>query len=141
MRIQLTFSSIASVALLITCPIVASAGQHWDIMSHESPVKKLHGVVLSADDKPLREVKVEVFKNPEVLLKSNHYAERMAREPIASTVTDTDGKFSLPDLPRGKYELRFTKYEFNTLSVIVNFSPKKKRASGRPLRISMWLAT
>jgi Carboxypeptidase regulatory-like domain len=89
------------------------------------------------DGKPLQEVTVEVFDNPEALIQPEKSTEYISREPIASCVTDASGTFSFPGLAPGKYELRFRKHEFDILSVMITFAPNKKGASKRPLRIAM----
>ena len=140
MRVQTVSARVALFSLLLTHAIIAPCREQWDVETHKS-VKKLHGVVVRWDEKPLAGVSVEVFEHPELLLQPNKYAERNAREPIASVVTDANGRFSFPGLAPGKYELRFRKHEFDILSVIITLAPNKAGASKRLLRIVMRTAT
>jgi len=118
----------------------AFSGQEWVIESEKVPVVRLGGFVLDPTGVPLPDVTVELYGNPEVLFSTKRIAA-FQRPSIASTVSSRDGMFRISKVPPGRYELRFTKPGFNTLSVVTTLSPADKKASKAPMRVRMSLAT
>ena len=75
------------------------------VQQEEKPYRKLEGRVELYEDRPLEEVLVEVFDQPEYLLKNGGNAPNNQKR-LASCVTSEGGKFCFRHLPPGKYELR-----------------------------------
>jgi Carboxypeptidase regulatory-like domain len=80
-------------------------GNMFIVQQEEKPYRKLEGRVELHEDRPLEEVLVEVFDQPEYLLKNGGNAPNNQKR-LASCVTSEDGKFCFRHLPPGKYELR-----------------------------------
>jgi hypothetical protein len=75
------------------------------VQQEEKPYRKLEGRVELHEDRPLEEALVEVFDQPEYLLKNGGNAPN-SQKRLASCVTSEDSKFCFRHLPPGKYELR-----------------------------------
>jgi len=69
-----------------------------------APMRDVHGIVKSLDDKPLNGVLVEVYDHPEVL-DVDSTPTRTGQRRIAGCITDKTGTFTLSVLP-GHYEVR-----------------------------------
>jgi len=80
-------------------------GNMFIVQQEEKPYRKLEGRVELYENTPLEEVLVEVFDQPEYLLKNGGVAPNNQKR-LAACVTSDDGKFCFRHLPPGKYELR-----------------------------------
>ncbi len=127
------------------CAVAKSADHtHWshmnDVLKYPEPVTSLHGVVLAAGggDTSVEGVLVEVFDHPEIVLESRGDQTRKGQKRLAACITGKDGRFSLGSKP-GKYELRFSKQDWNVQSVIVEVS--KKASKKTPMKVLIEAAT
>jgi hypothetical protein len=95
------------------------------ILQHTEPVNHIKGKVLDPAGDPIFGVEVVVFTHPELWLdESLSTVQRRERQKeVAATTSDENGKFALKRLPKGAYELEFSRGGFNTLSVIVTVDP------------------
>ena len=120
---------------------------HWvgnlEIVNIEKkPFRQIRGVVITQLGEPLENALVEIFSNPEYLLVKEPIDKRgnSKQKRIMACRTGKDGKFSFPDLPAGKYELRSssedsaTGWNVTQTYVVVKPSGKKKE-----LRLEMSL--
>lgn len=70
--------------------------------------KELKGTIEDANGNKVSDALVEVFKDPEWILKD--FPKRPSRqERLRACLTQDDGSFCFSDLPAGKYELRVSK--------------------------------
>lgn len=69
--------------------------------------------------------RIRVFDKPEVWANDSLSLvdKRQRQTEIASTVTDEKGKFDFRRIPKGAYEVEFSRDGWNFLSVIVNVDP------------------
>jgi hypothetical protein len=74
------------------------------VMTHPA-VRAVRGVVTAPDDRPMRDVLVEVYDHPEVV--SATAQARRAQRRIAACFTRDTGQFSL-EVPPGSYEVRLS---------------------------------
>ncbi len=68
--------------------------------------RKIEGIVQMGDGSPLENALVEIFDQPDYLLKSGADAKPPQQHRKAACFTSADGKFCFRHLPDGKYELR-----------------------------------
>jgi len=153
MKTFLTFlllfaSSVFVSAQENTCsPPKADETTHWvgnlQIVNVEKKsFRQLRGTVITPNGEPLENALVEVFTNPEYLLIEKPTDKRGTSEQrrVAACRTKTDGKFSFPDLPVGKYELRSSSEDsatgWNVTQIYVVVKPKGKK---KELRVEMSL--
>ncbi len=127
------------------CAVAKSADHtHWshmnNVLEYTEPVTSLHGVVvaLGAEDTSVEGVLVEVFDHPEIALESRGDQTRKGQKRLAACITEKDGRFSFDSKP-GKYELRFSKQDWNVESVIVEVG--KKAGKKTPMKIMVEVAT
>ncbi|MHB8609432.1 MAG: carboxypeptidase-like regulatory domain-containing protein [Candidatus Acidiferrales bacterium] len=74
------------------------------VQDEEKPYRDLNGIVEMGSAEPVGDVLVEIFDQPEYLLKAPAKAPKQKR--LAACVTGADGKFCFRYLPAGEYELR-----------------------------------
>jgi hypothetical protein len=75
------------------------------VQQEEKPYRELSGRVELHEETPIEDVLVEVFDQPEYLLRERP-SEAPKQKRLAACVTAEDGKFCFRHLPPGKYELR-----------------------------------
>lgn len=75
------------------------------VQQEETPYRELKGTVELGGDHPLEDVLVEIFDQPEYLLKQ-FGPPPASQKRLAACVTSEDGKFCFRHLAPGKYELR-----------------------------------
>ena len=123
-----------------TCaPPKADETTHWVgnlqvVNVEKKSFRELRGTVITPNGEPLENALVEVFTNPEYLLIEEPTDKRGTSEQkrVAACRTKSDGKFSFPDLPAGKYELRSssedsaTGWNVTQIYVVVKSNGKKK---------------
>jgi hypothetical protein len=89
-------------------------------------VRSISGFVLDESGHAIPNAQVEVSKNK--------------TDSIRQTLTDSNGSFSLPDFPAGKYDLRIRAIGFQDGWIPIVLSPPKKVSSGeKSLRIVLTL--
>ena len=101
---------------------------------------RLEGIVRTVNGETLPGVLVEVFNKPEYLLLSYPESEekKKGQKRLMGCVVGADGKFCFPDLPPGKYELRFSMAGgWNQTHVYVIIAPRSQKASKDGLDVSM----
>ena len=104
--------------------------------------RQLRGTVFMQNGELFENALVEIFTNPEYLLTEEPTDKRGRTEQkrVAACITGKNGRFSFPDLPAGKYELRSssadsaTGWNVTQIYVVVKSSGKKKE-----LRVEMSL--
>jgi hypothetical protein len=101
-------------------------------LSTVTRVRVLNGSVTVGSDQPLVNALVEIFTDPDVILlpySPTREERRGKQRRITSCFTDTKGRFCLAQLPPGRYELRCSARDFQTVSqtikVVTNGSAKK----------------
>ncbi len=114
-------------------------GQEWIVYSYRVKLSQVGGVVLDPAGEPLPGVLVEVYEKGDVLLKSGHKND--ARRRLVFSTDGNDGRFAFPGLKPGKYELRFTKSGFDTLSLIVSVVAPHDHGWKLLIRVQMKVAT
>ena len=128
-------------------PLQADETTHWvgnlQIVNIEKKsFRQLRGTVFMQNGELFENALVEVFTNPDYLLTEEPTDKRGTTEQkrIAACRTGEDGRFSFPNLPAGKYELRSssadsaTGWNVTQIYVVVKSSGKKKE-----LRVEMSL--
>jgi len=102
-------------------------------LSTVTPVHVLNGSVTAGSDQPMVNALVEIFTDPDVILLPYSPAreERRGKQRrITACFTDTKGRFCLAQLPSGRYELRCSARDFQTVSqtikVVANRCVKKQ---------------
>jgi hypothetical protein len=97
---------------------------HYTI-SYKSPIKKIAGWVVGFG-RINPGVSVRVLDHPEVWADDSlsFNAKREKQSTLASTTTDSNGKFEFRHIPKGSYEVEFSqKQGWNELSVFVVVDP------------------
>jgi hypothetical protein len=126
---------------------VTTRGGSWQVPTTEKKVlKTIRGEVLFSKDHPLDDVLVEVFDNPDALLdlfrpcpdgencpNSRDLPKKQKR--LAACMTGEEGEFCFPDLPPGRYEVRFSKDYFEKSFLIVTLAPEHPRSSSKRLKV------
>jgi hypothetical protein len=117
-------------ALIILAICALLAGICVGVVTHETitykaSIKKISGRVVGFGNVNPG-VKVQLFDKPEVWaddsLSTNEKRNRQTQ--IASTVTDSNGKFHFHSVPKGTYEVQFSNGNgWNVLSVLVKVEP------------------
>lgn len=101
-----------------------------DVLADHPKVHKIEGtVVIGAGSAPIAGALVDLYDRADLVRNRSLSTEERTRKQkhVAQTKSDTEGRFRLPGIKPGKYELRFTKPEFRTISVIVTVvSPRAK---------------
>jgi hypothetical protein len=95
-----------------------------ETITYKSSIKKISGRVVGFGNvNPGTDV--QLFDKPEVWADDSlTWNEKRKRQTeIASTVTNSNGKFEFRGVPRGAYEIQFSKNGWNVLSVLVNVEP------------------
>ncbi len=93
---------------------------------------------------PQLEVLVEVFDNPDHLLRSypENRIQRKLQKRIAACKTGADGRFCLQKIPKGTYEVRFSVGpEWNVVSVYLEIDPKAASHVADDFYVGMKLGT
>jgi Carboxypeptidase regulatory-like domain len=109
------------------------------VQQEENPYRELSGRVELHEDTPIEDVLVEVFDQPEYLLREGP-SEAPKQKKLAACVTAEDGKFCFRHLPPGKYELRASingGWNITHVYVVVD----KKAGQTKRLRVGMSLGT
>ena len=128
--------SLFSLALMLSLTTSAPA-QTWIVIANGPTVRLIQGVVIDATDFPYEGMVVELYDNPDVILKPGPGWEGKQHK-IASATTDRNGKFKFPKVRPGKYEVRVTpdlRVGTNQKSVIVKVRRCWFWPLGRGLRI------
>jgi hypothetical protein len=95
-----------------------------ETITYKSSIKKISGRVVGFGNvNPGMDI--QLFDKPEVWADhSLSFDEKRKRQTvISSTVTNSNGKFEFRGVPRGAYEIQFSKNGWNVLSVLVNVEP------------------
>jgi hypothetical protein len=116
LRIGLIFSLFAT-----SC---AALNVH-ELIQYTPSIKRVQGEIVDPGNKPVDYADISVFNNPGVLLDESLTMEqqRNRQKEVFETRADENGKYSVKKLPKGSYELEFSKPGFDTLSVIVQIDP------------------
>ncbi len=128
------------IAQNFTCsPPKTDESTHWVgnleiVIVEKKSFRQLRGAVVTPNLDPFENALVEVFTNPGYLMIKAPTDKRGRPEQlrIAACRTGKDGRFSFPDLPPGRYELRSssedsaTGWNVTQVYVVVNPSGKKK---------------
>ncbi len=134
------FAKICGLALALAVGTAAIAQERYasgpyqgfvkerpELNKTESPdalkVADVRGVVVRGEDEPLPEVWFEI---------------RDKSGDVRSVLTDSSGRFEIPDAPPGKYEFKVTRDGFQSLIGTIIVSPK---FSQRPLHLQIELGT
>jgi hypothetical protein len=106
---------LASMLTLADCPcrhIAKGETTHWGgneliVQYEEKPYKELRGVILDHNDDPATGALVEVWTNPDYLLRGGPQTpeEQSKQQRVKACRTGTDGRFCIHTKP-GKYEVR-----------------------------------
>jgi len=110
------------------------------IVIEKKPFKQIRGVVhFPSTDASLDGALVEVFTRPEYLLKSK-YPENVSRNQkrMAACWTGADGKFYFKGVPKGAYELRFSKdggWSITHVYIVIN--PNSRRSTNAKIIVEM----
>ena len=106
----------------------ATAINEFTIQHYKPHVRRLQGVVVDPAGAPIPLAQVTVFDDPEVWSDEslNFEQKRERQKTIAETRADDEGRFSVKKLPKGSYEVEFSRGGFNTLSVIVQIDPSER---------------
>ena len=121
--------SLKTIALCALLAGVCIGVVTHDDITYKTPIKKISGRVVGFGNVNPG-VNVQVFDKPEVWADDSLSLDekRKRQTEIASTVTDSDGKFEFRGVPRGSYEIQFSNRNgWNVLSVLVNVQPSGSR--------------
>jgi hypothetical protein len=101
------------------------------VLEYADPVSYIRGIALAAgsENTPVEGALVELFDHPEIALKTHGSQVRTGQKRLAVCITGKDGRFSFDPLT-GKYELRLSKPDCNTESLILRIR-KEARNRGR----------
>jgi Carboxypeptidase regulatory-like domain len=125
------------VALLVLLVPHARAGIEHVVDTRAQVVARARGYVVDAAQSRIAEAQVEVFDHPELLIRRARQGEK--QNLVAAGLTDETGSFDFPNVPPGRYEVRFTKYGFNVLSLFVVV--KRTAPESRRIVAQMTVAT
>ena len=134
---------LQSVLLLIGLALwTAPFGYEHVITVEKDVVRSVYGTVRDPAGEPIPGVLIEVFDNGVAILDKGTLEERRAKQhKIVEVTTAKDGKFTLPALASGKYELQLRKDNFNVLSVIVTVDTQHGKKSKKGLVCVLPVAT
>jgi hypothetical protein len=112
-----------AIGWALLAPISFAVVQHTTI-SIKSPIKRISGRIV--DYGAINPgVNVQIFDNPQVWADSslslNEKRNRQTR--IASVTTGPDGRFEFRHIPKGSYEIQFSKDGWDLLSALVEVDP------------------
>lgn len=148
--IFITSSILTSSVLLpfhdCNCTIANNETTFWGdeliVSTKGDKVKVIRGIVLDPlGNEPMNDVLVEVFDNPNVANMNVTIEERKKlQNRIVACKTTTSGEFCFDNIPKGKYEVRFSKRDFKTLSVITLVNSKYK-STKQGIKIMMSVGT
>ena len=113
--------------------VTTHQGHESVLLADEEKVSVLRGEVVDPSEASLPETLVEVFGDPDVLLLPNNpdiESRKEKRRRVAACRTGEDGKFCFSDLRGGRYELRFSREGFNTVSVVVSVNAHHQASEG-----------
>jgi hypothetical protein len=122
--LALVFLPAGHQAKRCACPPVPTQEQtRWGndniTLSTVIAVRVLRGAVTIGADEPMVNALVEILNHPDVILLPYSLARESRRRNqrrIAACFTDGQGRFCLPKLPPGRYELRCSATGFHALS-------------------------
>ncbi len=122
--VRLAFLTLSCLLLVTVC---------WSVLQHEfvrydGPAKRLRGKVTDYRGAAIPGTEVEIYDNPEVW-NDDSLSQARKREKqtmVASSVTDEKGVFNVRGVPKGLYEVQFSRMGWNTLSVVLNVDPHSK---------------
>jgi hypothetical protein len=114
---------VASVCLSLI--VVCAATAIHDLQTYKAPIKHVQGLVLDPTGSVLTNVDVTAFDHPEVWSDDSlNFSQKRAKQvKVAATRTDEDGRFSLKNLAKGRYEIEFSRSGFDILSTLVKVDP------------------
>jgi len=100
-------------------------GHQYQVFDFQSrPVRSLKGSIQDIQDKPVEGVLVEVYarqaKDPSPVQQDS---SRVSETRLFACVTGASGLYSF-DLPSGYYELRSSKPDWNSTSVLIRIDPQ-----------------
>jgi hypothetical protein len=116
--------SLKIIALCLLLARVCVGVVTHETITYKTSIKKVSGRVVGYGDvNPGMDV--QLFDKPEVWADDSlSWNEKRKRQTvIASTVTNSNGKFEFRGVRRGAYEIQFSKNGWNILSVLVNVEP------------------
>lgn len=110
------------------------------VLEYEEQVRSIHGVAVAigTQNEPVDGVLVELFDHAEIALETHGSQIRTGQKRLAVCATGKDGRFSFDPQP-GKYELRLSKKDWNTKSLIVTVS--RKVQNGERIEVFMEAGT
>ncbi len=116
--------SLKMIALCLLFARVSVGVVTHEIITYKTSIKKISGRVVGFGNVNPG-VDVQLFDKPGVWADDSlSWNEKRKRQTeIASTVTNSNGKFEFRGVPRGAYEIQFSKNGWNFLSVLVNVEP------------------
>jgi len=119
--------------VLVFLFLVFLVGICWGTLQHElvrydGPAKRPRGKVTDYRGEPIPGVDVAVYDNPQVWdEESQSSAEKRSKQKmIASAVTGQKGIFNVRGVPKGQYEVEFSRMGWNTLSLVLNIDPRSR---------------
>ena len=123
-----------------TCELVANdvtthGGWIREVLEGEHVVSQIRGRTLLNGDIPEEGVLVEVFDNPDVALNQSSGKKKRTQKRVAACITKQEGEFCFRGIHPGKYELRSSKRERNTTSVIVVLVREGKRNQNQLIEV------
>ena len=90
-------------------------------VAEEKPVKTIQGKVVDGNEDVLVGSFVEVFKIEET---DSDTEDDSPQKRLAGCEIGEEGKFCFTKLPAGKYEVRVSQTGFDTLTILVEVSPR-----------------
>jgi hypothetical protein len=111
-------------------PVAETRQTHWGhqnvVHEYPTPIGALRGIVVDRSRAILPNVLVEIYDQPEIARTGDQ--SRTGQRRLAACATDHSGRFSFK-FPPGRYEIRASKPEWQTISVLVELrkgTPKKE---------------
>jgi hypothetical protein len=98
---------------------------HVTVEMSSKPLKNIRGTVRALVEQPVADVLVEVLHLGPSESPAETSDDARMRRRLASCITAGDGKFGF-DLPPGRYQLLFSKPDWNSTSVNIAVSKKGK---------------
>lgn len=117
--------------------ITTRSGFVREVLEGEQIVRQISGQTLLNGDMPEEGVLVEVYDNPSIALSQAPVRKKRTQNRVAACITNQEGEFCFQGVRPGKYELRSSKRERNTTSVIVVLVPKGKQNQQIKIPISV----
>jgi Carboxypeptidase regulatory-like domain len=120
--------SLKIIALCLLLAQVSDGVVTHETITFKTSIKKISGRVVGYGNVNPG-VNVQLFDKPEVWADDSlSWNEKRKRQTeIASTVTESNGKFEFSGVPRGAYEIQFSRYGWKVLSVLVDVEPPASR--------------